>query len=73
MLEFRDKAQAQPEPQARAQPQAQAQVRAPGPAPGSRVVPMSQMQQGMVKSMNHAATVPHFYLMDEFDITSLVG
>lgn len=34
---------------------------------------MNQIMQGMVKSMNHAATVPHFYLKDEFDITKLVG
>ena len=33
---------------------------------------MNSIQQGMVKSMNHAATVPHFYLKDEFDITRLV-
>ena len=26
----------------------------------------------MVKSMNYSATVPHFYLKDEFDVTRIV-
>lgn len=34
-------------------------------------VKMNNIMTGMVKSMNHAATVPHFYLNDEFDITKL--
>lgn len=38
---------------------------------GSHVVKMNPIMQGMVKSMNYAATVPHFYLKDEFDITKL--
>lgn len=41
-------------------------------AVGDQVVQMNQIMQGMVKSMNHAATVPHFYLKDEIDITQLV-
>lgn len=40
---------------------------------GTKVVKMNQIMQGMVKSMNHAATVPHFYLKDEFDVTRIVG
>jgi len=40
-------------------------------AGGSKVVKMNQIMQGMVKSMNYAATVPHFYLKDEFDVTRL--
>ena len=44
-----------------------------GGAAGSKSVKMNSIMQGMVKSMNHAATVPHFYLKDEFDVTKLVG
>lgn len=33
---------------------------------------MNPIQQGMVKSMNYAATVPHFYLMEEVDVSKLV-
>lgn len=34
-------------------------------------VKMKLFEQGMVKSMNHAVTVPHFNLHDEYDITEL--
>ena len=34
-------------------------------------VKMKLFEQGMVKSMTHAATVPHFNLHDEFDLTQL--
>lgn len=36
-------------------------------------VKMKLFEQGMVKSMNNAVTVPHFNLHDEYDITELDG
>lgn len=59
-------AKTQPAKSAPSQPQAVT------PSGGSQTVKMNPIMQGMVKSMNYAATVPHFYLKDEFDITKLV-
>jgi 2-oxoisovalerate dehydrogenase E2 component (dihydrolipoyl transacylase) len=67
ILDFKDKPQNRTtEASSKQQPQTAA------PPAGVRVVKMNPIMQGMVKSMNHAATVPHFYLKDEFDITRLV-
>ena len=33
---------------------------------------MSNFQKGMQKSMTKSSEIPHLYLMDEFDITSMV-
>ena len=70
ILAYKEKgsaAQKQASPQAQERPQQAATT-----GQGNRTVKMNQIMQGMVKSMNYSATVPHFYLKDEFDVTRIV-